>query len=105
MRKLLVVVAVAALAVTAFAVVPAQSATRGVSVKDNVFSPKSLSVSKGTTVKWTWRGRAAHNVTFRGSAHSRTQTSGSYSHKFSNKGTFAYRCTIHAGMVGAIRVR
>ena len=104
MRKLQVVVAVAAHAVTAFAVVPAQSATRGVSLRDNFFSPKSLTISRGTTVKWTWRGRAPHNVTFRGSAHSRTQTSGSYSHKFNNRGRFAYRCTIHPGMVGTIRV-
>ena len=36
---------------------------------------------------------------------SRTQARGSFSHKFNNKGTFAYRCTIHAGMVGTIRVR
>jgi len=104
MRKLLAVpLAVGALVV--LLVAPASSATRSVSVKDNFFSPKSVTVSKGTTVKWKWAGRAAHNVTFRGSAHSRTQTSGSYSHKFSNKGTFAYRCTIHAGMVGTIRVR
>ena len=104
MRKLLVVVSVAALAVTAFAVVPAQSATRGVSVKDNFFSPKGATVGKGGTVTWKWGGRVAHNVTFR-STHSKTQSKGSFSVKFNNKGKFAYRCTIHPGMVGTITVK
>jgi plastocyanin len=104
MRKLLVVVTVAALAVTAFAVVPAQSATRGVSVKDNFFSPKSLTVSKRTTVKWSWKGRAPHNVTFR-TVHSSTKRSGTYSLKFNRAGSFSYKCTIHPGMTGKITVK
>jgi plastocyanin len=104
MRKLLVVVSVAAVAVTAFAVVPAQSATRGVSVKDNFFSPKSLSVSRGSTVKWSWKGSAPHNVTFR-TVHSSTKRSGTYSHKFNQKGSFSYKCTIHPGMTGKITVK
>jgi plastocyanin len=103
MRKLLAVpLAVGALVV--LLVAPANSAT-SVSVKDNFFSPKTVTVKKGATVTWKWAGRTVHNVTFRGAAHSRTQTRGSYSHKFNNKGTFAYRCTIHPGMVGTIRVK
>jgi plastocyanin len=104
MRKLLVVVSVAAIAVTAFAVVPAQSATRGVSLKDNFFSPKSLTVSHGSTVKWSWKGRAPHNVTFR-TVHSPTKRSGSFSLKFNRKGAFSYKCTIHPGMTGKITVK
>ncbi|HEX3318679.1 MAG TPA: plastocyanin/azurin family copper-binding protein [Solirubrobacteraceae bacterium] len=103
MRKLLALpLAVAAVAV--LLVAPANSAT-SVSVKDNVFSPRSVTVGKGGTVTWSWKGRAAHNVTFRGSAHSKTQSRGSYRHKFNSKGTFPYRCTIHPGMVGTIRVK
>ena len=103
MRKLLAVpLAVGALVVLLAA--SADSATT-VSVKDNFFSPRTVTVGRGATVTWKWRGRVAHNVTFRGSAHSKTQTRGTYSHKFNSKGTFAYRCTIHAGMVGTIRVR
>jgi plastocyanin len=104
MRKLLVLVVVAAIGVAAFAAVPAQSSTRGVSVKDNFFSPKTLTVSKKTTVKWSWRGRAPHNVTFR-TVHSTTKRSGSYSLKFNRAGTFSYRCTIHPGMTGKIKVK
>jgi plastocyanin len=103
MRKLLAVpLAIGVLVVLLAA--PADSATT-VSVKDNFFSPKTATIRKGATVTWRWHGRASHNVTFRGSAHSKTQTRGSYSHKFNNKGSFAYRCTIHAGMVGTIRVK
>ena len=102
MRKLLAVpLAVGALVV--LMVVPAQSATT-VSVKDNFFSPKGVTIKKGGSVTWKWAGRTVHNVTFR-STHSKTQTKGSFSVKFKNKGTFAYRCTIHPGMVGAIRVK
>lgn len=102
MRKLIALpLAVAAL--VALAAVPADSATT-VSVKDNFFSPKRVSVSKGATVTWNWAGRAAHNVTFR-STHSKTQAKGSFKVRFNNKGTFAYRCTIHPGMVGTITVK
>jgi plastocyanin len=103
MRKLLVApLAAVALIVALIVAIPAQGAG-SVAVKDNFFSPKSTSVKKGSTVKWTWSGRAPHNVTFR-STHSKTQTRGTYSLKFNNKGTFAYRCTIHSGMVGTIKV-
>ena len=102
MRKLLAVpLAVGALVV--LLVAPANSATT-VSVKDNFFSPKRATVGKGGTVTWRFVGRAVHNVTFR-STHSKTQSRGSFSVKFKNKGRFAYRCTIHPGMVGTITVR
>jgi plastocyanin len=44
-------------------------------------------------------------VTFAG-FHSRTQTSGSYTVRFTRSGTFNYRCTIHVreGMRGKIVV-
>jgi plastocyanin len=44
-------------------------------------------------------------VTFAG-FHSRTQTSGSYTVRFTHSGTFDYRCTIHVrqGMRGKIVV-
>jgi plastocyanin len=103
MRKLFVAPLIAgALVVGLIAAIPAQGAG-SVKVKDNFFSPKSTSVHHGTTVKWTWSGRAPHNVTFK-TVHSKTQTKGTYSLKFNRTGTFAYRCTIHPGMVGTIKV-
>jgi plastocyanin len=104
MRKLFVApLALAALTVALVAAGPASSATT-VSVKDNFFSPKTVTVGRGGKVTWKWAGRASHNVTFR-STHSKTQTKGSFSVTFKNKGSFSYRCTIHPGMVGTVRVK
>lgn len=103
MRKYLVApLAAAALVVALIAAIPAQGAG-SVAVKDNLFSPKAVTVKAGGKVTWTWAGRAPHNVTFR-STHSKTQTKGTFSLAFKNKGTFAYKCTIHPGMVGTVKV-
>ena len=61
-RKLIAGAAVVAAAV---AVVPAQAAsTKTVAVKNNAFSPGSVSVKKGDTVAWRWtQGGISHNVT------------------------------------------
>jgi plastocyanin len=75
MRKLLAVVAVVpvvgvvAVASASAGDPPARAAaTRTVVIGDNYFSPKTVSVTKGTYVQWTWgkgnRGTAVeHNVT------------------------------------------
>lgn len=100
---LVALVASAVLAVSAFA------ATKTVSVKDDVFAPKTLTVSKGTTVKWVWHGKQPHNVTVTSGPvkfHSKTQTSGSFSKKLTKPGTYKLVCTIHApGMAMTIKVR
>ena len=89
--------AVVALAATA---IPTHAAgTTTVAVKDNKFVPKSLTIKKGTTVKWVWKGRAIHNVTVaKGPAKFRSSTKkkGSYKHTFKKAGTYRIVCTIHA---------
>jgi plastocyanin len=94
------VVPLAAFAATSYAVGPAAgaSASHTVQVGDFFFKPSSLHISKGTTVTWRWVGHASHNVTFRShsfSHHSKTQSRGSYSLRFTRAGTFHYLCTIH----------
>lgn len=85
------------------AVPVALAATKTVSVKDNFFTPSTKSVKKGSTVKWIWKGSNPHNVTGSGFKSS-TMSSGSFSKKFTKRGSFSYRCTIHAGMNGKIKV-
>src|SRR3954454_9796417 len=64
MKRVLALVLVVALAGVAGAVaIPAFGATRTVKIGDNFFKPKSLSIKRGTTVRWTWTGSAPHNVT------------------------------------------
>jgi len=80
------------------------SATRSVSVRDNSFSPRSLTARRGDTVRWRWVGRNPHNVAGRG-FHSRVQISGSYSRRFRARGKYTVRCDIHAGMRMTVNVR
>ena len=100
MRKLLLVpvLAVATLA----AGVPAALSARDVTIGDNYFVRPSgvptVSVSKGTTVRWVWRGKSLHNVKVTqgprkfGSGSKRT---GTYSHKMTVRGTYTLICTVH----------
>jgi plastocyanin len=99
MKKLIAAGAVAAIAAGALAVPSSGAGTRGVSVKDNFFSPKTVTVSKGTTVRWRWRGKAAHNVrAYKGPVkfNSGVKTKGSYSRKFTRRGTYRLICDIHS---------
>lgn len=76
-------------------------------LKELRFHPATLDIRRGDSVRWLWRdGGIEHNVTFAG-VHSRTQGNGSYTLKFTRRGSFSYRCTIHValGMRGKIVVR
>src|SRR5215212_9783132 len=98
MKRLIALPALVALAI---AVVPAFGATKTVSVNDNFFSPKSISVKKGSKIRFVWRGDAPHNV--RGAGISiGTCSSGSKTVTVKRAGKFV--CTIHPGMEGRIRL-
>ena len=101
--------AITALVLSAILAVSALAATKTISVGDDVFSPKSVSIAKGTTVRWVWRGRHRHNVTVvAGPAKfsSPTQRKGSYSRRLSRTGTYRIICTIHGAKQSlSIRVR
>ena len=100
MRKAIVPVLAAGLLIPA--VTPAFAATKKVSVGDNWFVRSSgvptVTVSKNTKVTWKWKGKSLHNVTvtkgpakFRSSA----KTSGKFSKKLTQSGTYTIICTIH----------
>jgi len=81
-----------ALAVSAFA------ATKTVTIGDNFFKPKSVSVSKSSTVKWVWKGKNPHNVTVTSGPvkfSSPTKQKGTFSKKLAKKGTYKIICTVH----------
>jgi plastocyanin len=108
MKKSLAGIAAVAIAAGALAV-PALAATKTVQVKDNKFVASSITVKKGTTVKWTWKGKAPHDVSVtKGPAKfkSSVKTSGSFSKKLTKAGTYSIVCTIHApGMKMTIKVK
>ena len=107
MRKLVSLLAVAALSVGLVLSSVAFGATKKVGVKGLTFSPKTITVKKGTTVKWAWKtGGVPHNVVGKG-FKSKTAATVTFSKKFTKKGTYKYVCTIHKsqGMTGTVKVK
>jgi plastocyanin len=94
---------VAALVVAVFAATAsfAFAATKSVGVKQSgskfSFTPKTLSIKKGDTVKWSWSGSTPHNVSGKG-FKSKSGTKVTYSHKFTKAGKFTVVCTFHKAL-------
>ena len=88
----------------------AVAATKTVHVKHNgnkwAFSPATLHIKKGATVKWRWSGKIPHNVTGKGFS-SNTATKLTFKHRFTKAGTYRVVCTIHQsfGQKMTIRVK
>jgi plastocyanin len=109
-----------AIAALALVLVPALAGTGyaiSVSVGDNFYSPKTVTVAVGTTVTWVDQGQAPHSVTANdgsfdsspgcpGNISKCLQTGDSYSHTFSTPGTIAYHCSVHGlAMSGTVIVQ
>jgi plastocyanin len=75
--------------------------TKTISVRDEYFGPKSVTVSKGPKLRFVWSGRRPHNVVGPG-ANIGARVRGSASVK-ARSGT--YVCTIHRAMKLSVRVR
>lgn len=77
-----------------------------VSIQGMAFSPATLTVTAGTTVKWTNMDGVAHTVT------SDTQlfdsgnlgSNGTFSYKFMTAGTYNYHCAYHSSMTAKVIV-
>jgi plastocyanin len=101
MKKVLAAVAISAIA--AVAAVPALAGTKSVKVGDNYFvrdgARPTVTISKGSTLKFVWRGHAPHNVVKKkgpgGKINSGVKTKGVFKHKFTRGGTYTLYCTIH----------
>ena len=87
-----------------------------VKVGDNYFSPKSPTVSRGTTVTWMWPGfdeaGDVHDVKLKSGPkgvkkfHSEAaSTDYSFKRKLTVAGTYKLVCTLHEEMTQTIKVR
>lgn len=108
-RAALAIVVCVAIAVPAVALASSGHAARThtVILKNLRFNPATVTIKRGESVTWVWKdGNIKHNVTGSG-FHSRTQSHGSFTVRFTHDGTFKYHCTIHVsmGMVGKVIVR
>ena len=69
-----------------------------VSMYNMAFSPASLTVAKGTTVKWTNNDSYPHTVTSNDGTTFNSNSiaaAGTFSYTANVAGTFNYHCTIH----------
>jgi plastocyanin len=82
------------------------SGNASVSAEDNFFSPGPVTISRGATVTWTWRGGNLHTVTFDDGPSSVVQQTGGYTRTFQTAGIYKYHCLIHGlPMSGTITVQ
>jgi plastocyanin len=98
-RRLALTLAVLAVGGGMAAVPSSGAGTKTVLVKDDFFSPAKLTISKGTEVKWVWKGKRRHNIAVaNGPSNFRfgTRKKGSKTHTFKKRGTYSIVCTIHA---------
>ena len=120
-RRSAVFLAVALLAVTALLVLSGCSSKPAVvasadaasvdvaatiTVKDMTFTPATITVKPGQAVTWLFDdGVVEHDVVAAdGSFVSELMTQGSYTHVFTEAGTFDYSCSPHPRMGGVVIV-
>lgn len=85
---------------------PAPVGGNQVNIDGFAFAPATLTVAAGTTVTWTNRDEEPHTVAASdGSFHSPGMGTGAtYTHTFTDAGTYDYVCSIHPMMHGTVVV-
>jgi plastocyanin len=109
-RALILVIALLSASLSlSFAAPPNDKPTSEVAVKiDNFsFSPATITVSAGTTVRWTNRDDIPHTVvsedkTFKSKV---LDTDEQFTYTFTKSGTYDYFCSIHPKMTAKVVVQ
>jgi plastocyanin len=107
MKKLLLpLVAVAVLVAGASPATPASTATKTVQIKRSAFSPSSITIKTGDTVRWVNVDTQNHQVVSNnGSFVSPILPPGrSYSHRFQAAGTYRYHDGLNPTVRGVVKV-
>jgi hypothetical protein len=88
---------------------PSTCADNTFCMRASTFQPTTLTVTKGANVSFENSSGVTHNVVFdnttSGAADIGSISSGTVVRTFNTAGTFAFHCTIHAGMTGSITVQ
>lgn len=87
-------------------VASARQTTHEVDVLNNFFSPETITIAVGDSVKWT-NLSGFHDVTSTSGPESFSNDTGfvwEFTHTFTIPGTYEYVCTIHFGMDGTVIV-
>src|SRR3954452_16589781 len=104
-KKVLPLALVAAVS-GAFAVQAVAAPSKTIQVNDDFFKPKTVTVKKGTTIKFKFNG--FHNVEADGKAAFKNipdRSSGTVNRKANKKGKFKLLCSIHDGMTMKLTVK
>ena len=77
-----------------------------INIDNFTFSPKALTVAKGTEVTWTNRDDIPHSIvlTALGARSKALDSDASFTYRFDKAGTFSYMCGLHPAMKGQIVV-
>ncbi len=83
-----------------------QQQTYNIEIKGYAFATPTLNIKNGDTVIWTNKDSTQHTVTSDGTELSSSLLSGeqTYSHTFTQAGTFNYHCAPHPYMKGKVVV-
>ena len=78
-----------------------------VKIDNFTFSPATLTVSAGTTVRWTNHDDIPHNVVSEDKSFKSKvmDTDENFSYTFTKPGTYSYFCSIHPKMTGKVVVQ
>ncbi len=78
-------------------------------LKDVAFNKPLVRIHPGARVTWSWEDPYTnHNIHSRSSPRFKgasTRQKGTYTVRFTKKGTYRYECTIHPGMYGTVVVK
>jgi plastocyanin len=84
---------------------PAAAGPAAVMINNFMFGPAGLTVKAGSTVTWTNQDEEPHTVVGSGLRSPVLGNQGStFSHTFTDAGTYTYNCSIHPYMHGTVTV-
>jgi plastocyanin len=104
---ILIAVVVGRSTIFGFAVAETPAVETAVNIDNFTFSPATVTIPPGSTVRWTNRDEIPHTVvsddkSIRSKA---MDTDESFSYTFTKRGTYTYFCSVHPKMTGKIVVQ
>lgn len=75
-----------------------------ISIKHFSYSPKELTVTAGSEVRWVNRDSFSHSVVIEGVESRRLMMGSKLGHVFEKPGTYRYHCGVHKSMQGVVNV-
>ena len=83
----------------------AAKTTPTVTIDNDAFNPKSITIAAGQTVTFVNRDDEEHTVTADDTSYDSTPMRGTFRHQFTKRGRYTYHCAIHPFMHGVVVVK